>query len=124
MDCNDTLVFIKEFNRMCDSIHCSPDCGCGINKLRKQKYGKSLSCKQMIADHTDECIAIVQEWSDKNTATRASILFKAFPKAKRYKDTNLPDICPFRVDNINKKECYSYDTCGDCLSKYWNEVIE
>ena len=60
MDCNNTITFIKEWNRMCDSYDsCSYEC-----PLYKPSY--SEICEDWITNenHIEEAIEIVQKWSD------------------------------------------------------------
>lgn len=64
-DCKNAVTFLREYGRMCNSQYvntCYNKCSyCPMTRL-KNKY--NLSCQGALLQHSEEAVAIVQEWSD------------------------------------------------------------
>lgn len=112
----DAVNFIKEWNRMCDTIadcdNCPLyNCGCGEN----------------FEHFPEESVYIVSAWSNANPIkTRQSQFLELFPHANLDKDGIL-EIYPCSLDkNYNSKcknEDSSYISCENCRKEYWLEEI-
>ena len=62
MDCSNTKMYLKEFNRMCKSCKRCIRCpiGCAAEKVHLS------SCMDYIKDYIDEAVEIVQKWSNEH----------------------------------------------------------
>jgi len=106
-DCNKTLDYAHERNRMCDADK-NRDCSnCPLK-------GVGVSCYH-VRFITQEHIDIVQKWSDENhEKTRAEAFFEMFPKAILNGD-GLPQTCFNDLVNI-------LDECSRDCDICWNEL--
>ena len=116
MDCNDTITFLKEWNRMCTNSDCD---NCKVSQLIELPYCDDFSCKNAFSTHMYECFMIVQEWSNEHPIkTRMRELLKMFPNADIVYDSI--NICPMYVDKTF--DCMR--NCVECKKKYWySEVV-
>lgn len=72
-DCSVTVIFFKEWRRMCDSSH---DCGCCVLGMRDE-FGVNR-CKAH--DNPEFAVEVVQKWSDEHPVkTRLDDLLERFP---------------------------------------------
>ena len=116
MDCNNTITFIKEWNRMCDSY--DSECRyCPLEEFRTDIE----DCFSWVCNEKNIKLAIeiVQEWSDENKPkTYLSVFKEHYPQA-RLKDTGCPSVC---VNDLYGEVflCTDYITCKEC----WNTPIK
>ena len=124
----DAVKFVHERLRMCNSytphdsedIVCSPDCE--IHKLMKR--ARRDSCEEVIYNHTEEVVDIVERWSDDHPKpTRQSKFLKLYPFASLYTDeelggVNILAICPLAVDSRLSYNC-AERSCAMCKPRYW-----
>lgn len=117
MDCNKTINFLHELNRLCSSrIECKAD---AANKEQCPLY---VFCRQPLTIRAEEIITAVenlQKWSDEHPKkTYAQDFFEKFPKAP--KDKTFKEKCPWVCRmGIYGGECPSAG-CVEC----WNEPME
>lgn len=122
MDCNDTLTFLKEWDRMCKHSDCDT---CRVTSLTECGECNDELCKYISLTHKDKFIAIVQRWSDENTVSRANILFKLSSKVRTIGEgVNTPDVCPCSIETGYSSKCKNFPDCYSCKKTYWSEVIE
>lgn len=120
MDCSKTEVFLSELKRMCKGVG-----GCYKCKIYHLLESPRLCIDGggAFAKKPTECIAIVQEWSDKHPVkTRLSVLKEHYPNA-RMAPNGAPHAC---VKNLYNIECpYKGKDINDevCL-QCWNTPIE
>lgn len=114
----DAVKFINEKERMCSSIHCH-NCG-----LSYDNNGYKITCSGFIADHPEEAVEIIENWS-KNSITKKEnkmdakeFLLKAREICKTthfcktcnmYIHVKGREICPFELryfDDIDTDEEY------------------
>lgn len=115
MDCNDTLTFLKEWNRMCKNSGCN---NCKVSDLIESLFRDDFSCKNAFKN-LHKCLAIVQEWSDEHPIkTRMSEFLKMYPNAITIYDSL--NICPMYVD----KTFNCQQGCVECKKEYWHSEVE
>ena len=74
-DCTNTVEFLREWGRMCDTFD-----GCEKCPIRTKEIGNGLSCVETIQRHQTDVIAVVQKWSDEHPVmTWIGKLKEAFP---------------------------------------------
>lgn len=111
MDCSKKEVFMKEWERLCQSVNDVYCVGCVINKRRK-----GYSCRKWVQYNHEEAVKIVQEWSDANPIkTRLSVLKEQYPNLKTYDGRVV-----FCAGELYGFSCGKRTSCDDC----WNEPIE
>ena len=109
----DAVKFLKEKDRMCDSIK-----GCRECPLKDITESGSINCFDKGKE--EKAVDIVYQWSkDHQVKTRQSEFLKAFPNAS-IRDGILT-ICPSAVDkNIPCDD----KNCIDCRKEYWLAEVE
>ena len=122
MDCNKTINFFRELQRLCDSsVSCSgvlynkEDCPMFTICRQIEKYGKVFDENK----NAETAIEIVQKWSDEHPKkTYAQDFFEKFPKAQSNSDGS-PIICKEIIyGGFNNYICT--ESCYEC----WNEPME
>lgn len=122
MNCNNTLTFLKEWERMCKHSDCDT---CKVLELADLCDCDDAVCRYIAFTQKDKFIAIVQRWSDENTVSRANILFKLSSKIRTIGEgVNIPDVCPCSIETDYSSKCKNFPDCYSCKETYWNEVIE
>ena len=115
MDCNNTVDFIKEWNRMCDSY----DSECRYCPIEECKLDIE-DCLSWVCNekNIEKAIEIVQEWSKENPIkTRLSLLKEQYPNV-RLNSKGIPLICMSQLYNVDSAKCDA-----DCI-KCWNTTIK
>ena len=109
----DVIEFIKEQNRMCNTIKECRDC-------------PVYECGECIVEHMtnikylQEAVEIIEKWSKENPVkTRQTEFLKLFPNANLVNDTLI--FCPHCIDATF--ECKSFD-CFKCRNNYWMQEVE
>lgn len=108
-NCNNTIDFIKEKERMCNSYN--DDCkGCPLDN-------EDVFCSQILINNTEKAVKLVQKWSDENPVrTILMDFFDKYPNAKG-KDDIIPNIC---IRSLGYKvEVCCGRSCVDC----WNTPL-
>ena len=121
MDCNKTIDFFSELQRLCDSrIECTAD---AANKEQCPLYS---FCRQSLTIRAEEIITAVenlQKWSDEHPKkTYIQDFLEKFPKAQIDSDGS-PFACRKKLYGgvrPNDKRCDRRETCKNC----WNEPME
>ena len=117
MDCNKTIDFMKELNRMCDELKARCiDCPIEYTEMcEKTVYGYVTD--DFTPERLQEIIEKIQKWSNEHPQkTYADDFFEKFPNAERIAD-RIPIICR---RSIYGGECDKGKQCPDC----WNEPME
>ena len=116
MDCNDTKVFLKEWQRMCDSVGSCENC-----KLHEHNM-PCVNSRGIFKNEPEKAIAIVQEWSDAHQPkTRLSEFLEKYPKTKLYGASELPRFCVADLYGTTWEEMGMVGVgCADC----WNTPME
>ena len=126
MDCNKTINFFHELQRLCDSsgscsgvLYNREDCPMFTICRQIKKYGKVFDENK----NAKKAIKIVQKWSDEHSRkTYAQDFFEKFPKAQRKSDES-PFVCRKRIYGKTRptfEDCDYTGSCKDC----WNEPME
>lgn len=116
IDCSATVNFLKEWRRMCDSLHNCSNCALGM----RDEFGFNR-CKA--SDNPEFTIEIIQKWSDEHPVkTRLDDLLEKYPKYKFYGSDQCPSAHP---------AIFGYcDTCTECINKKqtlrycWHEPVD
>ncbi len=120
-DCNDFKTFIKEQNRMCQSLT-DPKVLCPLKQGLVSWFCDE--CEGMSIQEAEFAIRTVQKWSDEHPKkTRQSEFLKMFPNAQLYFDGVL-GIEPCVVDKNFKSEYCISDHCHKCKIEYWLAEVE
>ena len=104
----DAVKFIKEYERMCSSIH---ECNkCPLNFLYRNGICSSVPVK-----YPEQAVSAVEKWSAEHPVkTLQSKLLEVFPNAEIEDGVAL--ICPNAIDkNFPCKE----GCCEKCLESFW-----
>ena len=112
----DTIKFIKESKRMCDSFNSCNECPAF------DSFGpcKILSCNKYSAE---EKLSIVEKWSKDHPAkTRQSVFLEQYPNAKR-DCQDILCVCPAEIfgDTVCQE---GHALCCDCRHKFWMQEVE
>ena len=122
MDCNKTINFLHELQRLCDSrAQCEAD---AANEEQCPLFGICGDLPTRICDEDAEAaIETVQKWSDEHPKkTYAQDFFEKFPKAQSGSD-GTPLVCREEIyGRVRPKfeDCDYTGTCNNC----WNETME
>lgn len=118
----DSLVFIKERNRMCKTnVSCY---GCPAHDI-----GSSNSCRFAMENWTapEQQIRIVEEWSAAHPRkTRQSVFLEQYPNARIDDGTGVPAVYPCSIEKDmmeDVKPCNSL-SCLDCRREFWTQEVE
>lgn len=113
-DCSVTVIFLKEWRRMCDSFH---DCSICVLGMRDE-FGINR-CKAN--DNPGFTIEIVQKWSDAHPVkTRLDDLLEKYPKFEVFSETGRPMYKP-RMFGY----CTDCSTCPNNKAEHcWNEPVD
>lgn len=115
IDCNKTVNFIPEKERMCGSFDDCLDC-----PLNSTNNSVGAGCEIMVTSHTDKAVEIVQKWSDEHQQkTYAEDFFEKFPNAAK-EIGGTPKSC-WRNVYGSGNDCPVID--HDC-AKCWNQTME
>lgn len=108
MDCNKTIDYLAELERMCDAQE----------KCERCPLDDCCSGDALWVKSPKQAIEIVQKWSDEHPPkTYMQDFFEKFPNALRMGD-NTPKAC--------RKIIYGGDICGEysCCAECWSEPME
>ena len=115
----DAILFLKEYNRMCDSVR---DCAaCEFNK--HMDVGIS-NCRRTILENNELVVKIVEKWSRENPIkTLMDDFFEKFPNAPKDERGFPSEACPFMLGY--DKGCQSPTPFADeyCV-KCWSRPLE
>lgn len=117
MDCNKTINFIAELNRLCDSRVMCDDVA---DKERCPMFGFcGEALTKICVEDVKTAIETVQKWSDERPKkTYAQDFFEKFPKAP--KDELLKGRCPYTC----RRSIYAGKCPGVGCDECWNEPME
>ena len=122
MDCNKTINFLHELQRLCDSrAQCEADVA---NEEQCPLFGICGDLPTRICDEGAEAaIEIVQKWSDEQQKkTYIQDFLEKFPKAQIDTDGS-PFACRKKIYGgvrPNDKRCDRREACKNC----WNKPME
>ena len=122
MDCNKTINFYHELQRLCDSrTRCVND---EANKGQCPMLGRCEDALTKISiEDATKLVEIIQKWSDEHPKkTYAQDFFEKFPKAQSYSDGS-PVVCRKIIYGEIRppfKNCHYTGACYKC----WNEPME
>nr|DAP20947.1 MAG TPA: hypothetical protein [Caudoviricetes sp.] len=119
-DCSKTEVFLKEWNRMCDS---SQDTCQQCYLYEMVNIGSS--CHAAMRANPKQVIDAVQKWSNEHPShslpkTRQSEFLKIFPAALM--TNNVIDIMPCEIIDEELEKCSG--NCAVCRKKFWLVEVE
>lgn len=121
----DTVKFIEERNRMCQSF----DAGCkGCPAFNVCEYELCCAVGQLSTLDATAQIAIVEAWSATHPRkTRQSVFLEQWPTAKIDESGDL-DVCPYLVSATHRNE-YGYCAgdgveCAGCRREFWMQEVE
>lgn len=117
----DAVEFLKEKRRMCKTIRAHSDCDkCGLVKE------SSDDCDTRCFVFPEEAVAVVENWAKEHPAITREIKFlEMFPNAPI--SHNVIDICPSKVDVLQKCPKVTPDTmnmCEFCKRTYWLAEVD
>lgn len=118
-DCSNFKTFVKEKNRMCQSL--KPETLCPL----KQGWTSWFcdECDGMCFQEIDFAIRTVQKWSDEHPLkTRQSEFLKMFPNAQL--ESRRLAFCPKLFDTTEKCIKDGSGGCTVCMVKYWLTEVE
>lgn len=127
-DCNNTVDFFKEYDRMCDTFDCDDNC-----PFLCSNGGKYETCEDFVKKFTDEAVQILQKLSDSHPApkpkTYADVFFEQHPKAaKSYLTKNdynignaFPSVKRCEVYGIGLGCCMEGSCTNESQMKCWLE---
>lgn len=111
----DVLEFIKERERMCNSVEMCSECpaeDCECNRLDFMK-------------DDDRIISIVEQWSKEHLhKTRQSIFLEQYPEAMISFRENILSVCPQYIDRNIKCIRERDGNCGNCRREFWMQEVE
>lgn len=108
MDCNKTVDYLAELERMCDAQE----------KCERCPLDDCCSGDALWVKNPKQAIEIVQKWSDEHPPkTYMQDFFEKFPNALRMGD-NTPKVCRRNIYGGNI--CVEYSHCAEC----WSEPME
>lgn len=117
----DAVKFIKERDRMCDSLF-----GCEGCPANSQENGFGICYVATKSQYTPEQqIEIVEKWSNEHPRkTRQRVFLEKYPNA-RVNTKGTVDIWPCAVekDMSNVRHCNSL-SCSDCRQEFWLQEVE
>lgn len=114
VDCSLTLNYVKERERMCRFMAREHPLACDDCPLIE-----TPDCA-VVSEITQECIDIVQKWSDEHPQkTMLNRFFELFPNGRKDID-GLPEICPIDLGWVT--ECKESAMCSSCWNKPYTEV--
>lgn len=123
MDCNKTINFLHELQRLCDSrTRCIAD---AANEEQCPMVGRCEDALTKISiEDAAKVIEILQKWSDEHPRkTYAQDFFEKFPKAQSNSD-GTPFVCRERIyggiHSATLEDCDYTGACKNC----WNEPME
>lgn len=110
----DAILFLKEKTRM------TKDCAiwCSDCPLQGFQNGKMVTCNELIAEHPEKAVEIVEEWSRENPVkTMMDDFFEKFPNAPKMQYGN-PKCCPFSCGYGEYDKCRNDPKiCLECWSR-------
>lgn len=111
IDCNITVNYFAEKERLCASILECIDC--------PLRHGND--CTNIENKYPKRAISIVQRWSDQHPQkTYLTELLKSFPSTPLGDDGTPEIICPHHLGLKDIKDCEIDANCVEC----WNRIIE
>ena len=112
-NCNNTVEFIDEKERMCKSLKKSNDGVCSA------KCPLRYRCHSISSDNVKKAIEIVQKWSDENPVKTIMMdLLEKYPNVRMDILTDSPDLCPHHLVYEDYRDCDN-----DC-KRCWNRPLE
>lgn len=121
IDCNKTVNFLNEFDRMCNSYaHCDI---CEIGILNDDY---DYNCKKFILKNSEHAIDIVQKWSDVHP--RKTLLDDLKEKYPNYQTSydDVPRVCTYALGYDKEIQCRNFVptiTCKECWNRPLDEVM-
>ena len=122
MDCNKTINFLAELQRLCDSRT-----RCITDAANKEQCPMCEFCEDALTkiciEDAAKLVETIQKWSDEHPKkTYAQDFFEKFPKAQSGSD-GTPFVCRKDIYGrapLKAKDCDYTGTCKSC----WNEPME
>ena len=113
----DTLKFIEEINRMCQSYSDCDDCPLA------EKNCDLMSI--FIDDEMKVTLSIVEEWSKEHQhKTRQSVFLEQWPNAKVFVD-GVIDLCPQELNSHYPCQSTDYKMrCQNCRREFWMQEVK
>ena len=116
-DCRITVIFLKEWRRMCLAEHakCNDECPFGI-----YENGKGLGCDVFVQKFPKAAVEIVQKWSNEHPQkTRLNDLKEKYPNVP-LNDVKAPHFDPWMLGY-----CAKCSGCPNCIgTEYcWDEPV-
>lgn len=125
VDCSDFKTFIKEQNRMCQSLT-DPKVLCPLKQGLVSWFCDE--CEGMCFQEADFAIRTVQKWSDEHPLkTRQSELLKMFPNMRCLRNErgeSYIDFCPKSFDSTLRCRKDGSGSCPACMKEYWLAEVE
>lgn len=113
----DAVKYLKTLRRMCN-------CECHKCEIWKRLSGVE-SCTVWIETHTEEAVAIVEQWAAEHPAkTRQSVFLEQFPNAPIYTNTHNVALKPCLVDTTLRGHCPTGRGCDICRREFWMQEVE
>lgn len=111
-DCTNTIDFVHEYKRFCDSREC--------DSCEFQGY-----CADGIERIDQGMIDTVQAWSDAHPErTNADVFIERYPNAMLSNNVLIPYPCEMDKGYKNDKNCSKIKDCIACKAAYWNAPYE
>lgn len=123
MDCNKTISFLAELNRLCNLRT-----GCVADEANEEQCPLLGRCEDALTkiciEDATKLVEIVQKWSDEHPKkTYAQDFLEKFPEAQRNWD-GVPFVCRKRIyggiHSAKSEGCDDTKACYRC----WNEPME
>lgn len=117
----DAVEYLKEAERMCDTIGMCECCPFGSSKPAFP-CGSSLS--SLDTEYPEKAVEIVEKWAAEHPIkTRQSELLNKFPAASINDSDNILLIQPCLLDTTQYASCKT-KTCDECRKEYWLEEVK
>ena len=117
----DAVKYLKEAERMCDTIGMCECCPFGSSKAAFP-CGSSLS--SLDTEYPEKAVEIVEKWANEHPAkTRQSEFLKMHPNVQQ--DAHgIIAILPCKLNIRYKPDCTNDSYCDKCRKEYWLEEVE
>ena len=115
----DVIEFIKERNRMCETINNCSICPLYKNNECTYEYFDNVKCNH-------EIVEIFEKWAKEHPRkTRQDKFLEMFPNAllDDYGAFSTLSICPYNVDKTFRC-CGDGGRCPECNHDYWMQEVE
>lgn len=118
VNCSLIIEYLREKERMCKH-YLYEQKACSQCPLNSSTNGHRTYCREMIYDHPEDAIRIVQKWSDEHPEkTIKDDFLKKYPNARL--DAQGTPICCARSLGYYVSECYN--DCEKCWNRPLSEV--